>query len=109
MAINPQKVLLIYNTNSDSRIQALNTQGGVNLRDWYAQVRGLTGGGGTTDYYYLGFDFGTADYVTMGGYTVSGVPSIDGSTATVCTDSSPKMLKIILGRLSLKPSLLYMY
>lgn len=92
MAINPQKVLLIYNTNSDSRIQALNTQGGINLRDWYAQVRGLTGGGGTTDYYYLGFDFGTASYVTMGGYTVSGVPSIDGSTSITCTDSSPKML-----------------
>jgi hypothetical protein len=92
MAINPQKVLLIYNTNSDSRIQALNTQDGVNLRDWYAQVRGLTEGNGTTDYYYLGFDFGTANYVTMGSYTVSGIPKIDGPNAITCTDCSPKMI-----------------
>jgi hypothetical protein len=98
MAINPQKVLLIYNTNSDSRIQALNTQGGVNLRDWYAQARGLTTGNGPTDYYYLGFDFGTASYVTMGGYTVSGVTSIDGSTATACTDCSPKLPPSFVGQ-----------
>jgi len=90
MAINPQKVLLIYNTNSDSRIQALNTQGGVNLRDWYAQVRGLTGGGGTTDYYYLGFDFGTAAQIGING-SYLGSPSIDGPNAITCTDSSPKM------------------
>jgi len=102
MAINPQKVLLIYNTNSNPKIQALNTQNGVNLRDWYAGVRGLTGSGGPTDYYWMGFDFGTANYVTALGANGSylSAVAIDGPSSIACTACSPKLPSQVGVRLS---------
>lgn len=102
MAIDPTKVLLIYNTNSDSRIQALNIQNGVRLRDWYAQIRGLTGTGGPEDYYWMGFDFGTANYVTARGASGSylNAVSIDGANSITCTECSPKIPNQVGVRLS---------
>lgn len=102
MAIDSTKVLLIYNTNANANIQALNTQNGVRLCDWYARVRGLTGSSGPTDYYWMGFDFGTANYVTTRGADGSylSAVAIDGANSITCTECSPKIPSQVGMRLS---------
>jgi len=91
MAIDPQKVLLIRNSN------AAVAELSASVSDWYAEARGLCGTGGVADYFWLSFDFGTrSDYIdTAAGRAQDPShtgPILDSATTPVtCTGCSPKI------------------
>jgi len=98
MAIDPQKVLLIRNSN------AAVAELSASVSDWYAGARGLCGTGGAADYFWLSFDFGTrSDYIdTAAGraqYPSHTGPILDSATTPVtCAGCSPKIAPNQIGQ-----------
>jgi hypothetical protein len=97
MAIDPQKVLLIRNSNA--AVAGLS----ASVSDWYAGARGLCGTGGAADYFWLSYDFGNGAYVdTAAGrvqYPAHIGPILDSATTPVtCTGQSTKITSTQVGQ-----------